>query len=174
MTVYRYKYTGITSTDLRNEVPGAVTAGVNAPSLFQDIDVSAGLKSDLDEAMLARGWIYISTSPTDTVEEAAVETTAAVRKLVDFIGAPAEGYATGVYRTITMGVVAPSNITWWTDNTATVKIYEVNYTRNAAQAATTIEWKVYNAAGTVVLATITDTVTYTGGIIETSRTRTIV
>lgn len=173
MTVYRYKYTGITGANLANEVPGAITAGVNAPALYQDIDVSPALKSDLDEAMLSRGWVFDSTSPTVTVEEEAAEVTAAVRKLLDFIGAPSTGYATGVHRTITMGVVAPSNITWWTDNTATVKIFEVNYTRNAQQCATTIEWKVYNDLGTVVLSTVTDTVTYSG-IIETSRTRSIV
>lgn len=173
MTVYRYKFTGVTASNLANEVPSAVTPGVNAPSLFQDVDVAPGQKPDLDEAMLSRGWVYVSTSPTTTVEEAAVEATAAVRKLIDFIGAPSEGYTSGVYRTITMGVVAPSNITWWTDNTATVKIFEVNYTRNAAQCATTIQWKVYDAPGTTVLATVTDTVAYSG-IIETSRTRTIV
>lgn len=173
MTTYRYKYTGITADNLKNEVPAAITAGVNAPSLYQDIDVAPAQKADLDEAMLARGWVYVSTSPTTTVDSAAAVTSAAVRKLLDFIDAPAEGYSSGVYRTITMGPVAPSNITWWTDNTATTKIFEVNYTRNAAQCATTIQWKVYDAAGTTVLSTVTDTVTYSG-IIETSRTRSIV
>jgi hypothetical protein len=96
----------------------------------------------------------------------------AQRRLQDFINAPAEGYTSGAYRTITMGAVAPSNITWWTDNTATEKIFEVNYTRNAAQCATTVEWKVYDTGGVTVLSTITDTITYSG-IIETSRTRTI-
>jgi hypothetical protein len=173
MTVYRYKYTGVTSSSLSNEVPGAVTTGVDAPTLYQDITLTSGSQVDLDEAMLARGWVYDSTAPTTTVEQAAATKIAATRKLLDFIGAPAESYATGAYRSITPGTVAPSNITWWVDNTATVKIFEANYTRNAAHAATVIQWKVYDASGTTVLTTVTDTVTYTG-VTETSRTRTIV
>jgi hypothetical protein len=99
--------------------------------------------------------------------------TATTIKMKDFINAPVDDFASGLFRTVTMGTVAPSNITWWTDNTQTTKIFESNYTRNAAQVATSIEHKLYDTDGVTVLKTVTDAITYSG-IIETSRTRTIV
>jgi len=171
-TTYRYRWSSLSSVQLGRNIPGAVVIGATAPGIFVDVTVDSTALADLTDYMVSQGWVFSATSPTTTVETANATTAAAVRKLVDFIGAPSEGYTSGAYRVITMGAVAPSNITWWTDSGATVKIFEVNYTRNAAHCATTVQWKVYDAPGTTVLATVTDTISYSG-IVETTRTRTI-
>jgi hypothetical protein len=93
----------------------------------------------------------------------------ALLQLIHFIDeGPAEGFASGATRTTT-GTVFPSQVLWRrADNT---KLVEQNVTWTGAKA-TTVEWKVYAADGTTVLATVTDTITYSGAF-ETSRTRAI-
>lgn len=84
-----------------------------------------------------------------------------------------EAWPSGVYRAITPAAsLFPTAVRWYTDNTATVKILEKLITRDSLQRATTIQWVMYDTDGTTVLASVTDTVTYTG-LIETSRVRTI-
>ena len=65
MPVYRYKLNGPKIETLQNYVPGTPTftaAGV----YYVDITVAAGSKSDLDEAMAAEGYTYVSQDPTNT------------------------------------------------------------------------------------------------------------
>lgn len=90
-------------------------------------------------------------------------------QLIHFIdNGPAEGFATGATRTTT-GTTFPSQILWKrADNT---KLVEKNITYTGA-FPTTIQWKIYDAPGTTVLATVTDTISYSGAF-ETSRTRAI-
>lgn len=90
-------------------------------------------------------------------------------QLIHFIdNGPAEGFTTGATRTTT-GTTFPSQILWKrSDNT---KLVEKNLTYTGA-FPTTIQWKIYAADGTTVLATVTDTISYTGAF-ETSRTRAI-
>ena len=163
--VYRYKYTGVPQTDLTREVPNAISTAISAPPVYQDITADSADKADLDAAMLARGWIYISTNPTDSV------TAIATRRLIEFIGAPAEGWPTGMVRVISGGVF-PTALTWWLDNTLATKVVEALYTRDGLKRATPLQSKLYDTAGTTVLTTVTDTVTYTGAV-ETSRSRAI-
>jgi hypothetical protein len=94
-----------------------------------------------------------------------------LRQLIHFIEeGPAEGFASGAYRSTT-GTVFPSAIVWWTDSGMTDKIVEklITYT---GPNPTTIQWKMYDVDGSTVLATVTDTISYSGPF-ETSRTRTI-
>lgn len=91
-------------------------------------------------------------------------------QLVHFIDdGPAEGFVTGATRTTT-GTVFPSQILW--RRADATKPVEKNLTYTGA-FPTTIEWKIYAADGTTVLATVTDTVSYSGAF-ETGRTRAIV
>lgn len=90
-------------------------------------------------------------------------------QLIHFIdGGPAEGFATGATRTTT-GTVFPSQILW--RRADSTKLVEKNITYTGA-FPTTIEWKIYDNDGTTVLATVTDTISYSGAF-ETSRTRAI-
>ena len=102
------------------------------------------------------------------ISEAAHKT---LRQLIHFIdNGPAEGFASGAYREVT-GTVFPSAVIWYDDNTKAKKIVEKNITYTGS-FPTTIEWKVYDADGSTVLATVTDVITLSGPF-ETSRTRTI-
>jgi len=95
----------------------------------------------------------------------------ALRQLIHFIdNGPAEGFATGAYRETT-GTVFPTAIIWY-DKAGAGKKKIVEKTISWTGAfPTTITWKVYDAAETL-LATVSDAISYSGPF-ETSRTRTI-
>lgn len=90
-------------------------------------------------------------------------------QLIHFIDeGPAEGFATGATKTVT-GTVFPTQILW--KRADATKLVEQNITWTGSKP-TTIEWKVYDTDGTTVLATVTDTISYSG-VFETGRTRAI-
>lgn len=94
-----------------------------------------------------------------------------LRQLIHFIdNGPAEGFTSGAYREIT-GTVFPTSIVWYTDSTKTDKIVEKNITWTGINP-TTIEWKIYDTDGSSVLATVSDSISYST-VFETNRTRTI-
>jgi hypothetical protein len=95
----------------------------------------------------------------------------AIRQLIHFVeDGPAEGFDSGAYREQT-GTVFPSSIIWYDKSgVGKKKIVEKTITWTGANP-TTIVWKVYDTSETL-LATVTDTITYSGPF-ETSRTRTI-
>jgi hypothetical protein len=94
-----------------------------------------------------------------------------LRQLIHFINeGPAEGFTTGAYKVVT-GTAFPTSIVWYNNNSPTKKkIVEKLITWTGANP-TTIVWKVYDATETL-LATVTDTVSYSGPF-ETSRSRAI-
>lgn len=90
--------------------------------------------------------------------------------LIHFIDeGPAEGFTTGATKTVTGGIF-PSQILW--RRADATKLVEQNITWAAAKP-TTVQWKMYAADGLTVLATVTDSISYSGAF-ETGRTRTIV
>lgn len=90
-------------------------------------------------------------------------------QLIHFIDeGPAEGFTTGATKTVT-GTVFPTQILW--KRSDTTKLVEQNITW-AGPLPTTVEWKMYAANGSTVLATVTDTIAYSG-VFETGRTRAI-
>jgi hypothetical protein len=90
-------------------------------------------------------------------------------QLIHFIdGGPAEGFTTGATRTTT-GTAFPSQILW--KRADSTNLVEKNLTYSGA-FPTTIEWKIYDTDGSTVLATVTDTISYSGAF-ETGRTRAI-
>jgi len=94
-----------------------------------------------------------------------------LRQLIHFIDdGPAEGFASGAYREMA-GTVFPTSIIWWESSSKSKKIVEKNITWTGVNP-TTIEWKVYDTDGTTVLATVSDSISYSG-VFETNRTRTI-
>jgi len=89
-------------------------------------------------------------------------------------GGPFEGFTSGAYlETLPSANPFPTSFIWWEDNTKTKKIVEETVTYNSNKTIATDAWKVYDTDGTTVLATVTDTISYSG-VFETSRTRTIV
>lgn len=93
----------------------------------------------------------------------------ALLHLIHFIDeGPASGFTTGATKTTTGTVFPTQNL--WRRSDAT-KLVEQNITWTGS-FPTTVEWKIYAADGTTVLATVTDTISYSGPF-ETSRTRAI-
>jgi len=98
---------------------------------------------------------------------------AALRQLIHLAdgGGPFEEFLSGAYREILpAGNPFPSIVTWWESSAKMNKIVEKTITRNGNQTPATIMWQVFD--GAMVLATVTDTISYQG-VIEIDRTRTI-
>ena len=90
-------------------------------------------------------------------------------QLIHFIdNGPAEGFVTGATRTTT-GTAFPSQILWKRSDATNLVEKNITYT---GAFPTTIEWKMYDTDGSTVLATVTDTISYSGAF-ETGRTRAI-
>lgn len=99
---------------------------------------------------------------------------AALRQLIHLADndGPFEGFASGAYEeTLPLGSAFPTSITWWTSSAKTHKIVENTVTYNLNFTIATDTWKSYDTDGSTVLATFTDTFTYSGVFIA-SRTRT--
>jgi len=95
----------------------------------------------------------------------------ALRQLIHFIdNGPAESFASGAYRETT-GTAFPTAIIWYDKAGAGKKKIVSKDISWTGAFPTTIVWKVYDASE-VLLATVTDTITYSGPF-ETSRLRTI-
>jgi hypothetical protein len=89
-------------------------------------------------------------------------------------GGPYEGFPTGVYQeTLPSASPFPTSVIWWTDSGKTMKIVEEVITYNGNKTVNTDQWLVYSTDGVTVLATVTDTIVYSG-VFELHRTRAIV
>lgn len=97
-----------------------------------------------------------------------------LRQLIHFIDeGPAEGFASGAYKEVT-GQPFPTSVIWWESSSKAKKIVEKTITYGTSpKVVTSIVWKMYDTDGTSVLATVTDAITYSSGVFEASRTRTI-
>lgn len=98
----------------------------------------------------------------------------ALRDLIHFIDdGPADGFSSGAYREILpAGSPFPTLWTWWESSAKLKRIVDLTVTRNSNKTPATEQWRIYDTDGTTVLATVTDTIAYSG-VIETSRTRTL-
>jgi hypothetical protein len=98
---------------------------------------------------------------------------AALRQLVHLAGGggPFETFGTA-YSTSDPSPF-PSSSIWWADAGLTKKIVEMTTVYNANSMPSTVTWKAYASDGLTVVATAVDAVTYTNGVFEASRIRTI-
>jgi hypothetical protein len=96
----------------------------------------------------------------------------ALRQLIHFIeDGPAESFASGAYKETTPTGPFPTSEIWWESSAKLKKIVSLDTTWTGTKITQEV-WKVYALDGSTVLATVTDSISYTG-IFETSRTRTI-
>ena len=137
----------------------------NSNSCVITHDTVQGALDDLDAAICGGTG---SLNPTEHAE---------LRQLIhlaDGVGGPYEGFPTGAYRVISpFGALFPTNITWYASNAMTAKIVQKDIAYTSFGQPQTIQWKVYDTNGITILATVTDTISYSG-IFETSRLRSIV
>lgn len=104
------------------------------------------------------------------------ETHKTLRQLVHLAeeGGPYEGFSSGAYQeTLPPASPFPTSVIWWTSAAKVSKIVEETVTYNSNSTVATDQWKVYATDGITVLATVTDTMTYSG-VFELSRVRSII
>ena len=86
---------------------------------------------------------------------------------------PADGFATGAfYEILPAGNPFPTSYTWYTSVAKTDRIVELLVTRGGMQNPITEIWNMYDTDGSTIVATVTDSITYSGPF-EVSRTRAI-
>ena len=97
-----------------------------------------------------------------------------LRQLIHFIDdGPAEGFITGLYKEVLpSGNPFPTSIIWWESSSKLKKIVERIITWSGVVPISD-EWKVYDTDGVTILATVSDSIVYSGPF-ELNRTRTIV
>ena len=140
------------------------------------VDESVAFARDVSDNMTFRDGVQTTPVTLTTllsgggISEAAHKT---LRQLIHFIDeGPGEGFVTGAYKEILpAGTPFATSVIWYEDSTKAEKIVEKTLTYSGAFIQT-IEWKVYDTDGSTVLATVTDTFTYSGAF-ELSRTRAI-
>lgn len=135
-------------------------------------DLATGIERDISDNLILKDpnagskTLMEILSATAGVTEAVHKT---LLQLIHFIDeGPAEGFTTGATKTVT-GTVFPTQVLW--KRADATKLVEKNITWTGP-VPTTIQWKMYGLDGITVLATVTDTITYSGPF-ETGRTRAI-
>jgi hypothetical protein len=99
---------------------------------------------------------------------------ASIRQLIHLAnGGPMEGFTSGAYlEYLPGGDPFPTSATWWDSPTKTKKIVEQVVTYNPNKTVATETWRCFDTDGVTVLATLVDTISYSG-VFESSRVRTI-
>jgi|SRR5271166_3223098 len=98
-----------------------------------------------------------------------------LRQLIHFIdNGPGDGFASGAERTtVPSGSPFPTEICWYLDATLTTKLVDKVITYNSNKTPSTIQWTIYQPDGTTPAHSLIDSIQYTNGVFESSRTRTI-
>lgn len=95
-----------------------------------------------------------------------------LNKLLFYVNeGPVEGFSIG-YKEI-IGQPFPTNVTWYSDPLNTKKIVEKIIIRNPIKMPTSITWNLFDSDGTTIIKSLTDSITYTSNVFETSRVRVI-
>jgi len=144
---------------------GAITA--QAASLFLR-DTGAGAEIYINtSAGSGTTWSQLGTGGSGIT----AAQHAALRQLIHFLDdGPGAGFASGAYKeTFYSGALITQEI-WWEDNTKTQKIVQLDVTYTGSLPTTEV-WQMYDTDGVTVLVTLTDVITYNGGL-EITRTRT--
>lgn len=98
---------------------------------------------------------------------------AALRTLVHWAAnGPFESYSGAFLETLPAGALLPTSFTWWSDAQKTTRLMDEQVTWGENLQVLTSTLRLYDADGTTVLVTATDTMSYEG-FIEVSRTRVI-
>lgn len=140
----------------------AATPPANTAAIFTQSGSNYATKAGSVVELVYDGtyWRVAALSPGDH---------ATLLQLIHFIDeGPAEGFATGATKTVTGGLF-PTEILWKRADTTNLVRQSVTWT---GINPTTVIWRMYDTDGVTVLATVTDTITYSG-VNETGRTRAI-
>jgi hypothetical protein len=146
------------------------------PQTTASNDLVVGVERDLSGNLVLKDGVSGTKTLAQLVGGTGVTESAhkTLRQLIHFIEeGPAEGFASGAYsETLPSASPFPTSQTWYTSSAKTHKIVDETVTYNSNRTIATDQWRIYDTDGSTVLATVTDTVSYSG-IFETSRTRSI-
>jgi hypothetical protein len=94
------------------------------------------------------------------------------RPWASFLDGAVSDVATNLYKVVT-GTVKPTLVTWFKDVGLTQKLFTKTYTYGGTNVLlpTQIVSVVYNADGSTAYKTCTETISYSGNVFESSRTR---
>jgi hypothetical protein len=96
-----------------------------------------------------------------------------LNKLLYYVNeGPVEGFSIG-YKAV-VGQPFPTSVVWYQDFGNTLKIVEKLIFRNLIKMPTSITWNLYDADGTTIIKSLTDFISYTNNVFETSRARVII
>lgn len=98
-----------------------------------------------------------------------------LRQLIHFIDqGPGDGFASGAFKEILpTGSPFPTSITWYLDVGKTKKLVEKFITYLPNKSPSIIQWNMYDFDGVTIVHTVIDNFTYSNGVFEATRTRTI-
>lgn len=115
------------------------------------------------------------SGPSDGMTPIEHETLRQLIHLADGVGGPMEGLlANSAYREVLpQANPFPTNVNWWTSAAKVAKFVDKSIAYNDNKNPITIQWRVYGTDGVTILATVTDSISYSG-LYETTRTRNIV
>ena len=138
-------------------------------------DAASKFVTDADVASAAAiAESKIANLVPDLAAKLAVTAHPGTRDLIHFLGeGPGDGFGTNAYKKILPASSAfPTSIIWYADAGLTQKIVEKLLTWSGA-VPSQIQYKIYAADGATVLHTVTDSISYTNSIFESTRTRAI-
>jgi hypothetical protein len=126
---------------------------------FDSSDIGK-LAKQLDDGSF---YILTTTAPTWAVFTLSAAAHAGLRQLIHLADdqGPFESFNTSMERVITGGLLYTS-VVWYRDGAHTQKIVEKLVDRTNPTFPTQVQYKVYDVDGVTVLATATDTITYSG------------
>lgn len=100
--VYRYRWQGVDINEINSQIDPAfpTTASVPAPTTFIDITADDSTKDDLDIAMIAQGWLFFATDPSNVNNGLIVKQVSNIPRTVD-ITTTSSSFVTLLSTTIT-------------------------------------------------------------------------
>ncbi len=148
--------------------------GYNLKTIFSGVQGSILYRNNTGWTQLSPGtdgYILTAGGPAANPSWESHDT---LRKLIHLADrGPFEGFASGAYKeTLPVADPFPTSIVWYSNSGKTQKIVEKTIAYDLSKNPTTITWEAYESDGITVIATVTDTVSYSG-VFETSRTRAI-
>jgi len=179
--VYRFRREQpLASTTLASLVGAGVTFVDSAAGVVLDVQADSSQLDDLAAVLARDGLVYLSMDPSTSPEsDVIIDAMSAsehsmLRQLIHFIDeqGPATGFASGAYRETTYTGPFPTVEIWWESAAKFKRIVDETVTYNANKTIATDQWRMYAADGVTVIATVIDSMTYSG-VSETSRTRVI-
>lgn len=169
---YRFREQGF----IRTLQPYGNPTGSAAPTIFDDITKGYDKGSTWIVSSSQRAYILVDSTSGSAVWKDVTAAASGIsdtdhktlRQLIHFINnGPGDGFYSNPFRE-TAGNPFPTRITWWSDSSKTLRLFQTEITRSGIYPVTE-SYKMFSAGG-ALLAVATDAITYQGAY-EVARSR---